>query len=103
MRDGGDILALGKNLAQAMKKITTGNGLVRHELWLDSKTERRFRLRDFWESHVGFEAFRSIHQLDCDRFDQLIAREELVAREEFLGAFYVNDFDSDEGDDLVPS
>ena len=73
------------------------------ELRVDSKTERRFRLKDFWESHVGFEVFRSIHQLDCDRFDQLIAREELIVREEFLGAFYVNDFDSDEGDDLVPS
>ena len=42
MRDGGDILALGKNLAQAMKKITTGNGLVRHELWLDSKRRHEF-------------------------------------------------------------
>src|SRR5437899_1718123 len=48
------------------------------ELRLKSKTERRFRLNDYWESHVGFEAFRAIHQLDCDRFDQLIAREELV-------------------------
>src|SRR5690348_3956129 len=41
------------------------------ELRLRLKTERRFRLRDFWESHVGFEAFRAIHQLDCDKFDQL--------------------------------
>ena len=73
------------------------------ELWLRSKTERRFRLKDYWRSHVGFEAFRAIHQLDCDRLNQLIAREELVVREEFLGAFYADDPGSDEGDDLVPS
>jgi hypothetical protein len=73
------------------------------ELRLESKTERRFRLSDYCESHVGFEAFRAIHQLDCDRFDQLIVREELVVREEFLGAFYADDSESDEGDDLVPS
>ena len=73
------------------------------ELRLESKTERRFKLEDYWESHVGFEAFRAIHQLDCDRFHQLIAREELVAREKFLGSFYVDDSELDEGDDLVPS
>ncbi len=73
------------------------------ELRLKSKTERRFTLKDYWESHLGFEAFRAIHQLDCDRFDQLIAREELVIREEFLGAFYLDDSESDEGDDLVLS
>jgi hypothetical protein len=60
-------------------------------------------LRDFWQSHVGFEAFRAIHQLDCNRFEQLIEREGLVAREEFLGAFYVNDPEWGEGEDLVPS
>ena len=73
------------------------------ELRLKSKTERRFRLNDYWESHVGLEAFRAIHQLDCDRFDQLIAREELVVREDFLGAFYTDDSESDEGENLVPS
>ena len=73
------------------------------ELRLGSKTERRFRLKDYWESHLGFEAFRAIHGLDCDRFGQLIAREELIVREEFLGAFYIDDFEPDEGDDLVPS
>ena len=73
------------------------------ELRFKLRTERRFRLMDYWESHTGFEAFRRIHQLDCDRFDQLIKREELVTREEFLGSFYTHDHESDEGDELVPS
>lgn len=72
-------------------------------LRLESSAERRFRLVDSWMSHVGFEAFRAVHQLDCDRFDQLIAREELIVREEFLGAFYVNESEPDEGDDFVLS
>jgi hypothetical protein len=72
-------------------------------LSLESESERRYQLRDYWMSHVGFEAFRAIHQLDCDRFDQLIKREKLVVREQFLGAFYVGDPDLDEGDELVPS
>ena len=72
-------------------------------LCVESESERRYQLRDYWMSHVGFEAFRAIHQLDCDRFDQLIKREKLVVREQFLGAFYVGDPDLDEGDELVPS
>jgi len=52
---------------------------------------------------LGFEAFRRIHQLDCNKLEQFIKREELVIREEFLGAFYVDDPDSGEGDELVPS
>jgi hypothetical protein len=72
-------------------------------LWLESATERCYRLVDSWMSHVGFEAFRAIHQLDCNKFDQFVARRELIAREEFLGAFYRNDPESEEGDELVPS
>ena len=57
------------------------------ELRFESELERRFTLLDYWESHVGFEAFRAIHQVDCQRFDRLVASEGLVAREELLGAF----------------
>jgi hypothetical protein len=72
-------------------------------LQLESQAERRYRLQDSWASHLGFEAFRRIHQLDCDKLEQFIKREKLVVREEFLGAFYVDDPDSGEGDELVPS
>ena len=72
-------------------------------LQLKSQAERRYRLQDSWVSHLGFEAFRRIHQLDCDKLEQFIRREKLVIQEEFLGAFYVDDPDSDEGDELVPS
>jgi hypothetical protein len=76
---------------------------VASELRLESKSERRYQVRDYWLSHLDFETFRRVHQLHCDRFDQLIKREELVIREKFLGGFYVNNSESDEGDELVPS
>lgn len=60
-------------------------------------------MQDSWASHLGFEAFRRIHQLDCDKLEQFIKREKLVIREEFLGAFYIDDPDSGEGDELVSS
>jgi hypothetical protein len=72
-------------------------------LHLQSQAERRFRLQDYWISHLGFEAFRRIHQLDCDKLEQFIRREELVLREELLGAFYIDDPELGEGDELVPS
>jgi hypothetical protein len=72
-------------------------------LHLESQAERRYRLQDSWSSHLGFEAFRRSHQLDCDKLEQFIRREELVIREWLLGAFYLNDPDSEEGDELVPS
>ena len=72
-------------------------------LHLESQAERRYRLQDWWASHLGFEAFRRIHQLDCDKLEQFIRREKLVIRECFLGAFYIDDPDPEEGDDLVPS
>ena len=72
-------------------------------LQLESQAERRYRLQDWWASHLGFEAFRRIHQLDCNKLEQFIRHEELVRREEFLGAFYKDDPESDEGEELVPS
>ena len=54
-------------------------------------------------SHLGFEAFRTVHQMDCDKLEQFIRREELVVSEWFLGAFYIDGPDSEEGDELVPS
>jgi hypothetical protein len=76
---------------------------IASELRLESQAERRFRLSDYWTSHLGFEVLRRIHQLDCDKLEQFIRREELVRREEFVGAFYIDDPGLGEGDEWVPS
>jgi len=52
-------------------------------------------VRDFWSWHRGFEVFRERCSEDFARFDHEIV-EELVERQEFVGAYYEAD-----GDDLA--
>jgi hypothetical protein len=59
--------------------------------------DRRYRVRDFWNWHRGFERFRERFAEDVGRFDRWIA-EELVDKQEFVGAYYEAD-----GDDVVPA
>jgi hypothetical protein len=73
------------------------------DLRQDSEIERRFRLFDYWESHTSFEDFRESHQSEIDRFERLIEDEGIVDRKEFLGMFYVDAPDDEDGQDLVPS
>ncbi len=55
----------------------------------------RYRVRDFWSWHRGFEIFRERFSEDFAQFDREIV-EELVEKQEFVGAYYEAD-----GDDLV--
>jgi hypothetical protein len=63
----------------------------------ESASDGRYRVRDFWSGHRGFEIFRERHAEFSGRLDRLIA-EELVEKQEFVGAYYEAD-----GDDLVPA
>ena len=66
-----------------MKREPVGNG--------------RYRVQDFWIRHRGFEIFRERFSEDFTQFARQII-DELVEKEEFLGAYY-----EAEGDDLVPA
>jgi hypothetical protein len=55
----------------------------------------RYRVRDFWKWHRRFEVFRERHSEDFAQFDREIVNE-LVEKQEFVGAYYEAD-----GDDLV--
>ena len=61
------------------------------------ESDERCRVRDFWSGHLGFERFRERFAEVLGRFDRWIA-EELVEKQEFVGAYYEAD-----GDDLVPA
>jgi hypothetical protein len=61
----------------------------------ESVSEGRYRVRDFWDGHRGFEVFRERFSEDFSQFERRIA-EELVEKQEFVGAYYEAD-----GDDLV--
>jgi hypothetical protein len=62
---------------------------------LELVSEGRYRVRDFWSGHRGFEIFRERFAEDFNQFERRIT-EELVEKQEFVGAYYEAD-----GDDLV--
>jgi hypothetical protein len=61
----------------------------------ESPGDGRYRVRDFWTWHRGFEIFRERFAEGFVEFDRQIV-EELVEKREFVGAYYEAD-----GDDLV--
>jgi hypothetical protein len=63
----------------------------------ESVGDGRYRIRDFWRGHRGFEIFRERFSEGFNQFERQIAGE-LVEKEEFVGAYYEAD-----GDDLVPA
>ena len=63
----------------------------------------RYRVTDYWSSHLEFEAFRQRFSADVERFSRLILAEGLVESEALLGAFYEDWPGADKGDDLVPA
>ena len=63
----------------------------------ESVSDRRYRVRDFWIGHRSFEIFRERFSEDFTEIDRQIV-EELVEKQEFVGAYYEAD-----GDDLVPA
>jgi len=63
--------------------------------------ERRYRVRDFWTTHLEFEAFRERFSLEYRNFEQLLLAEGVVERQEIVGAYYVNE--GSDGDLAVPA
>jgi hypothetical protein len=61
------------------------------------------RLRDFWTTHLEFEAFREGFALEYRKFEQLqlLLAEGVVERQEIVGAYYVNE--GSDGDLAVPA
>ena len=50
----------------------------------------RYRVRDFWIWHRGFEIFRERFSEDFAQFDRQVV-EELIEKQEFVGAYYEAD------------
>jgi hypothetical protein len=63
----------------------------------ESLGDGRYRVRDFWRGHRGFEIFRERFSEGFSQFERQIAGE-LVEKQEFVGVYYEAD-----GDDLVPA
>jgi hypothetical protein len=52
--------------------------------------DERYRVRDFWRGHRGFEIFREHGSEDFAEFDRQIV-DGLVEKQEFVGAYYEAD------------
>ena len=57
------------------------------EVKCESASDGRYRVRDFWNGHRGFEIFRERFSEDFAQFDRLIV-DELIEKQEFVGAYY---------------
>ncbi|MGB2604034.1 MAG: hypothetical protein WBC78_10585 [Candidatus Sulfotelmatobacter sp.] len=55
-------------------------------------SEGRYRVRDFWSGHRGFEIFRERFSEDFAEFDRKILAD-LVEKQQFVGASYEADGD----------
>ena len=74
-----------------------GPGYLVTEIECESVSERRYRVRDFWDRHFGFELFRERFAAEYERFEELILSEGIVERVQFVGSYY----EARPGDDEV--
>ena len=56
----------------------------------EAGNDGRYRVRDFWIWHRGFEIFRERFSEDFAQFDRQVV-EELIEKQEFVGAYYEAD------------
>ena len=77
-------------------------GYLFTEVWCEVPETRQYRVKDSWMRHRDFERFRDRMQLEFEKFEAWIRSEGLVAREQFLGAYYEK-FDDGSEEDLVLS
>ena len=77
--------------------LRQAEGYIATDLKCESVDDGRYWVRDFWRGHRGFEVFRERFTEGFADFDRQIV-DELVEKQEFVGAYYEAD-----GDDLVPA
>jgi len=58
----------------------------------ESPDDGRYRVRDFWSGHRGFEIFRERYSEDFAQFDRQLV-DELIEKQQFVGAYYETDED----------
>ncbi len=75
--------------------LRQAEGFIATDMKQELPGDGRYRVRDFWTGHRGFEIFRERYSEEFSRFDQEIL-DGLVEKQQFVGAYYEAD-----GDDLV--
>jgi hypothetical protein len=67
--------------------LRQAEGYIATEAMSEGPEGERYRVRDFWQGHRGFEVFRERFSEDFAQFDRRIV-DELVEKQEFVGAYY---------------
>ena len=67
-------------------------GYVATVVKCESPDDGRYRVRDFWSGHRGFEIFRERYSEDFAQFDRQLV-DELIEKQQFVGAYYETDED----------
>jgi hypothetical protein len=67
--------------------LRQAEGYVVKDVKCESPDDGRYRVRDFWSGHRGFEVFRERVSEDFAQFDRQIV-DELVEKQQFVGAYY---------------
>jgi hypothetical protein len=70
--------------------LRQAQGYIMTEMQCESESDGRYRVRDIWSWHRGFEIFRERYSEDFAQFDREIV-EHLVEKQEFVGAYYEDD------------
>jgi hypothetical protein len=82
--------------------LAEADGYLLTEFWCESPQLRQYRVKDFWNWHRSFEVFRVRFQAEFEQFEEWLRFEELIEKEQFLGAYYEK-FDNGSEQDLVLS
>jgi hypothetical protein len=80
--------------------LARATGYIETKVARESEAEGRYRVQDFWLGHRNFEVFRKVFAAEYEAFELLLKTDGLVAREQFVGAYYEK-HPGDE-DELVP-
>ena len=72
--------------------LAQSDGYLGTEIWCEISELRQYRVRDFWSWHRKFEVFRSTFQEQLGHCEHLLRLEQVVEREQFLGAYYEKEY-----------
>ncbi len=72
--------------------LERAKGYIATEVKCESPDDGRYRVRDFWSGHRGFEIFRERYSEDFAHFDRQLV-DELIEKQQFVGAYYEADED----------
>jgi hypothetical protein len=94
-----EVFGVGGNWARLLKQA---DGYLKTEFWCESPELRQYRVRDHWSWHRNFENFRGQFQSEYQQFENRMLADGLIARQQFLGAYYLDD-EMERGEDGLVS